>query len=395
MTHMPDKDIPGATPAACAGVPPEDTAANSAAVAPCPGTAADQSTAVNCDEVVPPASVSPGTVTARKLLLWAGIGAAVTLAVLVACSLLGQYRTTSNVWQLRAYRLLASAAVGAGLASAGMALQGLLRNPLSEPYILGISSGAGVGVIAGLGVPFMAVGPQWLRSFLAQTPFWASTPVLAFGGALAACVVVYGIAQRRGRLDSYSLILSGVIVNIFNGAIMLTMYLFLDPYRISDFARWSMGQIPEAPDSGLLLVCCSCTLVGWLLMFAQGSAINALALGDEVAASSGVPVHRLRVLVFVLTGVVTASAVALAGPIGFVGLIVPHICRMIAGPDHRKLLIVSGFAGAIFLMLADTLCRTVGPALGVNKIPVGIVTALCGGPFFIYLLRRRLRETPV
>jgi iron complex transport system permease protein len=156
-----------------------------------------------------------------------------------------------------------------------------------------------------------------------------------------------------------------------------------------------MGQIPEAPEGPLLLICCLCVAVGWVLTFLQGSALNALALGDEVAASSGVAVHRLRVLTFVLTGVVTAAAVALAGPIGFVGLIVPHICRMIAGPDHRKLLIISGFAGAIFLMLADTLCRTAGPLLGVNKVPVGVVTALCGGPFFIYLLRRRLRETPV
>jgi iron complex transport system permease protein len=342
-----------------------------------------------------PVAADAPLLTARKLLLLAGIGAAIVVAVGIPCSFLGQADTTSLVWKFRVYRLLTAAAVGAALASAGMALQGLLRNPLAEPYILGISSGAGVGVLAGLAVPSLAFGPAWLRHCLGSVPFWASTPTLAFAGALGACVVVYGIAQRRGRLDSYSLILSGVIVNIFNGAIMLTMYLFLDPYRISDFARWSMGYIPEAPEELLLLVCCLCVLAGWGLLFLLAAALNALALGDEVAASSGVAVHRLRLLTFVLTGVITAAAVSLAGPIGFVGLIVPHICRMIAGPDHRKLMIISGFAGAVFLMLADTLCRTVGPLLGVNKVPVGIVTALCGGPFFIYLLRRRLRETPV
>jgi iron complex transport system permease protein len=218
--------------------------------------------------------------------------------------------------------------------------------------------------------------------------------VLAFAGAMATCAFVYAIAQRRGHLDPYSLILSGVIVNSFNGAIMLTINLYVDRDRIADFAYWAMGQIPDSMGVRLLCVCGACALAGWALLLLQAAAFNVLGLGDEVAASSGVSVNRLRLTTFAAVGLMTAAAVALAGPIGFLGLIVPHICRMILGPDHRVGVIGSGFVGAIVLMAADTLCRTVGPYIRVSQIPVGILTALAGGPFFIYLLRRRFREVP-
>jgi iron complex transport system permease protein len=319
---------------------------------------------------------------------------AITLIVLVVgaaavaglCSLVGLVplsELSRQVWLSRVFRLLAAAAVGAALAAAGAALQGLLRNPLAEPYVLGISSGAGVGVLLGL-----ALTGWW------AVPVWASTPVLAFGGAILTCAVVYAIAQRRGRLDPYSLILSGVIVNSFNGAIMLTIYLYVDRYRIADFAYWAMGQLPDATDGLLLGVCGACVLAGWLVLLGRAAAFNVLGLGDEVAASSGVAVHRLRLVTFAAVGLMTAAAVALAGPIGFLGLVVPHICRLILGPDHRRAILASGFAGAIFLMAAETLCRTIGPWIGVSRVPVGILTALGGGPFFIYLLRRRFREVP-
>ena len=284
-------------------------------------------------------------------------------------------------WLAWLYRLLAAAVVGAGLASGGAALQGLLRNPLAEPYILGISSGAGVGVLGGL-----AVG-AWLA-----VPTWASTPVLAFVGAMATCGAVYAVAQRRGRLDPYSLILSGVIVNTLNGAIMLTIYLYVDPHRIADFAHWAMGRLPDSVDGVLLIVCGACVAGGWGVLLLHGAAFNVLALGDAVAGSSGVSVHRLRLVTFVAVGLMTAAAVALAGPIGFLGLIVPHICRMVLGADHRIGLAASAVVGAAALMGAEMLCRTAGPLIGVSLIPVGILTALTGGPFFIYLLRRRFRE---
>jgi len=290
---------------------------------------------------------------------------------------------TMPLWLARFYRLLAAAIVGAALAAAGAALQGLLRNPLAEPYVLGISSGAGVGVLFG-----MALAGQ------AAVPTWASTPVLAFIGALMTCAVVYAVAQRRGRLDPYSLILTGVIVNCFNAAIMLTIYLYIDPHRIADFAYWSMGRVGDSIDVLLLSVCGACVLVGWAVLFLRSAAFNVLGLGDEVAASSGVSVHLLRVVTFVAVGLMTAAAVALAGPIAFLGLIVPHVCRLVVGPEHRRLILVSGIAGAAFLMAADTLCRSAGAWIGVSLIPVGIITALCGGPFFLLLLRRRLKEAP-
>lgn len=315
--------------------------------------------------------------------LWAVCLLAAALAVGLACTFIGPAELTWQVWLSRVVRMVVAAAVGAGLAAAGMALQGLLRNPLADPYVLGISSGAGVGVLMGLA---LAGWYAW--------PAWASTPVLAFAGAAVTCLAVYLVAQRRGRLDPYSLILAGVIVNSFNGAVMLTIYLYVDRYRIADFAYWAMGQLPDATDLYLLAVCGACVLAGWLALLLCGSALNVLGLGDEVAASSGVAVGRLRIGTFTAAGLMTAAAVALAGPVAFLGLIVPHIVRMAAGPDHRLGLLASGLVGAIFLMAAETLCRSAGPLVGVSRIPVGILTALAGGPFFLWLLRRRFREAP-
>jgi iron complex transport system permease protein len=156
-----------------------------------------------------------------------------------------------------------------------------------------------------------------------------------------------------------------------------------------------MGRIPETAGVGMLGLCGAVVAAGWGVLFLRGSAFNALGLGDAVAASSGVPVHWLRIETFVVVGVITSACVALAGPIGFVGLIVPHVCRMLVGPDHRKLAVVSGLAGAVFLMVADTLCRTLGTMLSGGEVPVGVLTALAGGPFFIFLLRRRTSQVRV
>lgn len=330
------------------------------------------------------ASTSAPILSAWRLILWTAALLGATVAVAVACTLVGVIGLSDITWEIwasRALRMLTAGIVGAGLAAAGLALQGLLRNPLAEPYILGISSGAGVGVLLG-----MAAAGWW------AAPAWASTPVLAFAGASASCLAVYLVAQRHGRVDPYSLILSGVIVNTFNGALMLAGNLYIDRHRIADFAYWAMGQLPDATPMSLLGVCGACVAVGWAVLLANSAAYNVLGLGDDVAASSGVSVHRLRLVTFGAVGVMTAAAVALAGPIGFLGLIVPHICRMVFGPDHRLGMIIAPLGGAIFLMIAETLCRTVGPVVGISRVPVGIVTALCGGPFFIFLLRTRFRR---
>ncbi len=283
-----------------------------------------------------------------------------------------------SLWRAKLLRLLTAAVVGAALATGGMALQGLLRNPLAEPYLLGISSGAGVGVLLGLAATAWWAGIAWV-----------STPLLAFVGAIVACAVVYTVAQRRGRLDPFSLILSGVIVNTFNGAIMLVIYLYVDRNRIADFVHWSMGRVPDSVDVRLLIVCGSGMLAGWAVLMLQAAATNVMSLGDNVAASSGVAVNRVRIVTFVSVGLMTAGAVALAGPIGFLGLIVPHICRMIVGPDLRRGLIASAIVGAAVLVAAEGLCRWVGGLIGVSLVPVGILTAMAGGPFFIFLLRRQ------
>ena len=330
-----------------------------------------------------PSATATSTPTARKLLLCLLVLLFALVAAAAACSLLGQYRLTANIWRIRLFRAAAAAVVGAAMAVGGTALQGLLRNPLAEPYILGISSGAGVGVLLGLALAGRLLLPNW-----------ATTPVLALAGAVLSSVIVYGVAQRRGRLDPYILLLSGVMVNIFNGALIMLILQFTKPTDMVHFIGWGMGKVPEWlwQEPTLLAVSAVAVAAGWCAVFMRGAAFNALGLGDEVAASCGVSVHRLRVETFIVVSLMTAMAVALAGPIGFVGLIIPHVCRAFLGPDHRLLVIVSGFAGAIFLVAADTLCRMMDKWLGMGELPVGIVTAMAGGPFFIFLLRRRFRE---
>ena len=317
----------------------------------------------------------------RLVLVFLGL-AALTVLVWLGCTMLGRYELTHQVWRFRAARVFAAGLIGLSLASGGLALQGLVRNPLAEPYILGISSGAGVGVLLGRALALDALLPRWL-----------SEPAMAVAGGLITCFVVWGIAQRRGRLDPFVLLLAGVIVNVFNGALILVLFLFASPDDIAAFIGWGMGQVPDwlITQPGLAWSATACIVAGWLFLLPRGSAFNALGMGDAVAASMGVPVQRLRVETFVVVSLMTAAAVALAGPVGFVGLIVPHACRLIFGPDHRVLVVVAGLLGAVFVMLADTACRTVGEWVGLAEIPVGVLTALAGGPFFIVLLRRRFR----
>lgn len=290
----------------------------------------------------------------------------------------GFYR--NPIWQDRISRIVAAGLAGGGLSIAGLVLQALLRNPLADPFILGVSSGAGVGVILGLALA--------ARTAL---PSFAATPVLAFAGAIATCFAVYAVAQKRGRLDPYSLILSGVMINAMNGALILAVYLFIDPHTLTTFVGWAMGQVPDSVALPLLLVCGASIALAGLWALLHGAAFNALALGETVAASTGVAVAGLRVETFVVAGLITACAVALVGPIGFIGLFMPHLCRLLLGPDHRRLAVVCGFAGAIFLIGSDTLCRLLGTAANLGRFPVGIVTAFIGGPFFIWLLRSRYR----
>jgi iron complex transport system permease protein len=326
----------------------------------------------------------PSAVTAGRLAAWLIVLLVAAVAVAALCSLVGQHNLTPELWRIRLFRAAAAAVVGSALAVGGVALQALLRNPLAEPYILGISSGAGVGVLCGLA----------LATSLAL-PTWATTPALALVGGLTTAAVVYGIARSHGRLDPYVLLLVGVMINVFNGAVILVILQFTQPTEMIHFIGWGMGKVPEWMwnDPTLLGLCAVLVVAGWGVLVVRGAAFNALGLGDEVAASSGVSVQGLRVQTFLVVSLMTAMAVALAGPIGFIGLIVPHVCRILLGPDHRQLAIVSGFVGAIFLMSADTLCRLIDRWTGLGELPVGVVTALVGGPFFIGLLRHRFQES--
>ncbi len=324
------------------------------------------------------------TVTVRRLAITAGILAGILATVVLGCSLIGQAELTGDswdvIWLVRMERITAAVVVGVALATAGAALQSLLRNPLASPFVLGISSGAGVGTLLGATLA-VSVGYAW-----------AGTPAMAAAGGLLTLGAVYLIAQRRGRLDPYSLLLTGVIVNAFNGAIMLLIQLYASPYIKANYVSWLMGKIGDAPDRYLLISAGVITLAGWAYLFSRAHAFNVQSLGDDVAVSSGVSVARLRVGTFAAAGLMTAGAVALAGPISFVGLIVPHICRMVLGSDHRRLIIASGMVGGICLALADTFCRSTVLRFG-GELPVGVITAMAGGPFFIVLLRRRLGET--
>lgn len=321
-------------------------------------------------------------ISGGRLLFAAALMALAAAITALCCSLVGDSEASARIWRVRVFRVGAAATVGFALATGGLAAQGILRNPLAEPYLLGISSGAGIGVLVGLAF-----------SESLPVPRWCATSFVALLGALATTGGVYALAQRRGKLDPLVLILSGVIVNVFNGALMLVILQFLPRGEVLSFVGWAMGQIPEwlwfAP--GLLALSAAVTAAGWTWVFLRGSALNVLGLGEEVAASSGVAVSRLRAEIFFVVSLMTSASVALAGPVGFVGLVVPHACRMIFGPDHRILAVVSGFGGAIFLMAADAVSRQAHWWTASGELPVGAVTALAGGPFFVYLLRRKLR----
>jgi iron complex transport system permease protein len=272
-------------------------------------------------------------------------------------------------------RVLAGAVVGAALASAGVVLQALLRNPLATPFTLGVSAGAALGAI--LAITFGAV--------VTVGPF-SPVPLASLGGAFAAAAVVYVMATRPGRAMSTSiLLLAGVTLNSFFSALILfVQYMadFTDAYRT---LRWMMGDLDVGSFQPIFA---ALPLVGlaFLIFAALPSSLNLLSVGSDVAATRGVDVGRAQRLAFVSSALATSAAVSLAGPIGFVGIVVPHLVRLMAGVDHRIVLPASALFGASFLVACDLVARTV---LAPVEVPVGIVTAILGGPFFLWLLVRK------
>jgi len=335
----------------------------------------------------------------RPLLVLGGLGLALVATALVALGLGDAYISPLSIlsmalgwlplhpaqsWsdvnyaiitQVRLPRIVTAIFVGGALGAAGTAFQGLFRNPLADPGIVGTSAGASLGVMIALIVPIQI---DWLGFGL--------TSVLAFAGALGGMTLVYALGQVGGRLPSTSLLLAGFAVSAVLNAITTLLMALSDHLR--DVYSWLLGSLNTATPAHLTLA--APLLVGGTLgLLALAGDLNVLLLGDEQSGYLGLNVTQRRVLILVLGSLLTSVAVALSGLIAFVGLLVPHLARLLFGANHRLLLPASVLLGAIFLLVADTLARMV---LAPQELPVGLITALVGAPWFIVLLRRRRGE---
>lgn len=280
------------------------------------------------------------------------------------------------ILQIRLPRIVLAIFIGMALAGAGVVYQGIFRNPMADPYIIGVSSGASLGATIGLiivsGLKFASL---------------TSASLFAFAGAVGVTFIVYNIARIKNRISAVTLLLAGVALS----ALVSSINSFILIFRTQDMAKvifWLLGGLTSASWQQVLIV----APVVVLLLVACGffmRDLNLVSLGDERASQLGVSTERVKIILLVLASFMAASAVSVSGIIGFVGLITPHIMRLIVGPDHRKLFVSSAFAGGIVLLFSDTLARMV---LEPREIPVGIITSIVGVPFFIYLLVRSKKE---
>ena len=275
---------------------------------------------------------------------------------------------------VRLPRILLGFLVGASLAAVGGALQALLRNPLADPYVLGISSGAALG--ASLAVLLGLEAGGWGLSVL---------PLCAFSGALLSIFLVYRIAAAGGRLPIHTLLLAGVILNAIFSALIMFATSMMTPAKSFGMMAWLMGSLTGLDYTGLLWLSLYAA-VGLIILFRLAETLNLMTLGEESARSLGVNVDKVKKILFVTAALLTGAVVSVSGLIGFVGMVIPHVVRLLFGPDHRLLLPACALVGGVLLTAADTVART---ALAPAEFPVGVVTALVGGPFFIYLLISR------
>ena len=272
--------------------------------------------------------------------------------------------------KIRLPRILLAGIVGFTLSLGGVVFQALLRNPLAEPFILGISSGAAIGAIAGI---MLGLG------------FTVGVPLLSFVSALATILLVMGISSRHGGLESSTLLLTGVIVNAFFTAIIMFFIATVSDSRLHSMLFWLYGDLSQSKYIQLSISLPLVLIVsGIIYLFSRH--LNLLVGGEEAALQMGVEVEMVKWIAFIGISLITGVVVSFSGIIGFVGLIVPHLMRMILGPDHRLLIPASALGGAIFLVAADTVARTI---ISPSELPVGVITAFLGAPFFIYLLRKR------
>lgn len=273
-------------------------------------------------------------------------------------------------FKLRLPRIVFAIAVGAALSVAGASFQALLRNPLAEPYLLGISSGAAIGAITAIKTGMSQNKPLLIA--------------LACAGGLITVGVVYFVSRKNGVIDNFRMIMGGVVINAFLSALLLSFFALSESWDIQAILFWMMGSLgmgSPAMSVFTLMFCVSGTIV--LLFFSP--VLNLIMLDDESAASLGVRVEFTKTVVFLTASFLTAVCVASCGIIGFVGLIIPHLVRLVWGADNRMVIPLSALTGAIFLLSADTIARTV---LSPNELPVGVITAMTGTPVFLYLMYR-------
>jgi len=273
------------------------------------------------------------------------------------------------LFQIRLPRILLAAAVGGSLATAGAGYQALLRNPLAEPYLLGISNGAAVGTMIAL--VFFGTN-EWTR------------PLLAFTGALVATLAVYRLARGRAGATPERLILAGVIVTTFLSSVIVFVTTLMDATRIRSFTFWLLGDLSGSSKT-LLPVAITIAVAGTLALTLNARSLNLLMLGERDAFDLGVEVGRVRVVVFVVASLLVGSSVAASGSVGYVGLVVPHLARLSLGSDNRISIPAAALLGALFVIVADTIARTI---IAPRELPVGAITALIGAPLFLYLLKR-------
>lgn len=309
------------------------------------------------------AVITPGD-TARYL--WAAVSGGRVAA--------DDVTTYQIIWEIRTPRVLLAALVGAGLSAIGVAIQAMVRNALADPFVLGVSSGASAGAVA-----------VTVTGGLAALGVYAVSAG-AFVGALVASVLVYAASSGRGSLSPLRLVLTGVAVSLGLQAVMsLLIYFAPDSEATSMVLYWTMGSFGAA-NWGALPVVSAVVLLGLALLYRYGRALDVLALGDETAASLGVGPDRHRKALLVLVSLVTGVMVAVSGAIAFVGLVMPHVVRMVVGATHARVLAVAPLAGAIFMVWVDLVSRTL---VAPRELPLGVITALVGVPVFVLLMRRR------
>jgi iron complex transport system permease protein len=277
-------------------------------------------------------------------------------------------------FKIRLPRVIFAVITGASLAIAGVIFQAVLRNPLATPYTLGVSAGGALGavIMIKLGIAFT---------------FWGFTTIqtTAFVGSLLTILLVYYLSRREGKISIYSMILAGVTISYFFSAIILMLHFIADFTETRQMIRWMMGGL-DIFDYQIFIRVIPILLFSYIIIFLQAKKLNIISTSEEIALSKGVSVANVQKIVFLFASLITGLVVALSGPIGFVGLIVPHLLRLFLGVDHRYLIPASLFFGGAFLALCDAIARTI---IAPVDVPVGIITAILGGPFFLWLLVKR------